>query len=218
VSTSEVLTLQDRNLLASAFGAPVYDEYGCGEVGPILYQCEKGRLHLMAENLEAELLPDPTPDEPGACRLVVTDLHNLATPLLRYDLGDRVVPAPACDCRRTLPAFARVFGRAYDFVEIGDGARFHGEFFLYVLEWARDRGLPILQAQFVQTGPSEIELRVVPGRGFGAEASELVAAELAARSGHRLRGRTEIVREIPRERSGKLRLIKALPPADGPSR
>src|SRR5262249_38267143 len=96
VTTSEVLTSRDRAFLSEAFGARVYNEYGCGEVGPILYECERGTLHLMAENLVAELLPSPTLDSPSACRLILTDLHNRATPLVRYDIGDHVVPASAC--------------------------------------------------------------------------------------------------------------------------
>lgn len=210
VTTSEVLSPGDRRLLAEAFGAPVYDEYGCGEVGAVLYECARGAKHLMAENLFVELLPDPTPEEPCAARLVVTDLHNRATPLLRYDLGDRVVPAPPCACGRGLPAFARVFGRAYDVVETSDGTRYHGEFFLYVLEEARDRGLAVRQAQFVQTAPDALELRVVPGAAGGG-AGAWMARELETRTAGRLRVGTREVDSIEREPSGKIRLIRALP-------
>jgi len=213
VTTSEVLSEADRRLLTEGFGVPVCNEYGCGEVGAILYECPEGRLHLMAENLWVELDPDPTEQEPEACRLLVTDLHNRATPLLRYDLGDRVVPAGPCPCGRTLPAFSRVFGRAYDFVSAPDGSRFHGEFFLYALEAARDRGLPIAQAQFEQTAPGSILLRVVPGSGYAPEAGRWIANEVETQSRGRFQVEVAEVEEIPRERSGKIRLIKALPGA-----
>lgn len=210
VTTSEVLSAGDRAVISQAFGAPVYDEYGCGEVGAVLYECERGTRHLMAENLFVELLPDPTPDEPGAARLVVTDLHNRATPLLRYDVGDRVVAAPPCACGRGLPSFTKVFGRAYDFIETSDGTRYHGEFFLYVLESARDRGLPVRQAQFVQEDAHRVQLRVVAGEGRPArEAGEWMARELERRSGGRLRVEVQEVAAIGREASGKIRLIRA---------
>ncbi len=223
VTTSEVLTPGDRALLADAFGAPVYDEYGCGEVGAVLYECERGTKHLMAENLFVELLPDPTPEEPEAARLVVTDLHNRATPLLRYDLGDRVVPAPPCACGRGLASFARVFGRAYDVVETSDGTRYHGEFFLYVLEEARERGLAVRQAQFVQTDADALELRIVAS-AEGGGAGAWMARELEARTAGRLRVAVREVGSIEREPSGKIRLIRALPlgnparPVSGPAR
>jgi phenylacetate-CoA ligase len=210
VTTSEVLTAPDRALISEAFGAPVFDEYGCGEVGAILYECPDGRLHLMAENLYVELVPDPTPAEPEATRLVVTDLHNRAMPLLRYDLRDRVIAAPPCPCGRGLPAFRAVFGRAYDFVEAPDGTRFHGEFFLYLLEKARDQGLPVSQAQFVQTEPGRIEIRLVPAPGYARAIGERLCRELEERSQGRLHAETSTVDSIEREASGKLRLIRSL--------
>ncbi len=218
VTTSEVLAPGDRERICAAFGAPVYNEYGCGEVGAILYECERGTLHLMAENLWVELIPDPTESRPDAHRLVLTDLHNRATPLLRYDVGDRVVPAAGCACGRGLPAFREVFGRAYDFVEAADGRRFHGEFFLYHLEEARDAGMPILQAQFVQERPDRLRVRIVPGPGYREEDGATLARRLARESGERFEVATETVGGLEREASGKLRLIRALPaPRGGPS-
>lgn len=210
VTTSEVLSPADRSLVARAFGAPVYDEYGCGEVGAVLYECERGTRHLMAENLHLELVADPTPEEPAAARVLVTDLHNRATPLLRYDLGDRVVPAPPCPCGRGLPGFSKVFGRAYDLVQVADGTKYHGEFFLYVLEEARDRGLGVVQAQFVQTARDALELRIVPRSGADASAGEWMAKELERRTGGRLRVSVKAVGSVDREASGKIRLIRAL--------
>ncbi len=211
VTTSEVLSESDRDLLRKAFGAPVYNEYGCGEVGAVLYECERGSLHLMAENLFVELFPDPTPEEPAGVRLVVTDLHNRALPLLRYDLADRAVPAPPCACGRALPAFSRIFGRAYDFVVCSDGTRYHGEFFLYALEAARDRGLAFEQAQFVQLEPDLLKLRIVPAPGYRLEHGRWIAERIQAKSGGRVLVRVEETEAIERERSGKIRLIVALP-------
>jgi len=210
VTTSEVLTEADRLTIAEGFGAPVYNEYGCGEVGAILYECEKGSLHLMAENVFLELVPDPTEEEPEAHRILATDLHNLATPLIRYDVGDRVVPAPPCACGRGLPAFQRVFGRAYDFVETEDGTRYHGEFFMYMLEEAREAGAPIVQAQFVQEAADRILVRVVGGDGYTPAHAARLCDRIASQSEGRLHAEAERVDGLERERSGKLRLIRAL--------
>jgi phenylacetate-CoA ligase len=210
VTTSEVLSAVDRERIQRAFGCPTYNEYGCGEVGAVMYECERGRLHAMMENLLLELQSDPTPDEPEAHRLVITDLHNLATPLIRYDVGDRVVPADGCDCGRGLTAFRRVFGRAYDMIEAPDGRRFHGEFFLYMIEAARDRGLPVGQVQFVQTAPDRIEIRVVPLDGFDSDAANFLSNEIKMVTNGHLKASVVKVTEIQREPSGKIRLIKAL--------
>jgi phenylacetate-CoA ligase len=89
VSTSEPLTEPDRRLFERAFAARVFNEYGCGELGTIAHECEKGRLHMHAENLLLEIIPpDAAVASDGAGEVVVTELNNLAMPLIRYRLGD----------------------------------------------------------------------------------------------------------------------------------
>ena len=211
VTTSEMLTEGDRKLIRESFQAPVYNEYGCGEVGAVLYECEQGTLHAMAENLYLELKPDPTEQEPDAQALIVTDLRNLATPLIRYEIGDRVVPHPSdCACGRGLPGFRKVFGRAYDFVQTADGIRYHGEFFLYMIEEARESGVPVLQAQFCQKSPDTIEIRIVTRPGYQTRHGEALAKRVEKMSGQRLRCQVTVVPQLDRERSGKLRLIRGL--------
>ena len=210
VTTSEALKATDRDVIANGFEAPVFNEYGCGEVGAVLYECEKSSLHLMAENLFLELIPAPTQDRPDAHRILITDLHNRATPLIRYDVADRLVPAlDDCPCKRGLPAFREVFGRAYDFVEAADGTRYHGEFFMYHLEQARDAGIPIIQAQFVQESDERILLRVVPGPHYGTEHGRLLADAIVRASDGRFSADVVCVKALSRERSGKIRLIIA---------
>ena len=212
VTTSEVLTEPDRSLIQRAFGAPVFNEYGCGEVGAVLYECPEGSLHAMAENLLLELVPDPTEQEPDARSLLVTDLHNRATPLIRYEIGDRVVPAPPCRCGRALPAFRKIFGRAYDFIETEDGTRYHGEFFMYMLESARDQGAPIFQAQFEQESPRSLRINLVPREGYEPAVGEALSQQIERASEGRLSCQIAVVPELVRENSGKLRLIRSLAP------
>ncbi|MAJ61622.1 MAG: hypothetical protein CBC48_17770 [bacterium TMED88] len=211
VTTSEMLTEGDRSLIQNAFQAPVYNEYGCGEVGAILYECDRGTLHAMAENLHFELKPDPTEQEPEAHALIVTDLHNLATPLIRYEIGDRVVPLGAdCPCGRGLAGFRTVFGRAYDFIETADGTRYHGEFFLYMIEEARESGVPILQAQFSQKTAKNLEIRLVTQPGYKDHHGAALIERVEEMSSHRLKCQVTVVPQLERERSGKLRLIQSL--------
>jgi phenylacetate-coenzyme A ligase PaaK-like adenylate-forming protein len=50
---------------------------------------------------------------PGrAGRVVVTSLHNFATPLIRYELGDLAEFGAPCACGRSLPVISRVLGRS----------------------------------------------------------------------------------------------------------
>ena len=84
ISTSEPLYDEDRELMAGAFGAPVYNEYGCGEVGPIAYDCSFGRLHVAESNLWCEVArSDGSISDYGSGELLVTDLHNVRMPLIQ---------------------------------------------------------------------------------------------------------------------------------------
>jgi len=208
VSTSEVLTAPIRSLLQSTFGCVVQNEYGCGEVGPVAYECEQGSLHVAAENLVVEILrEDGTPAPVGESgEVVVTDLNNFAMPLLRYRLGDFAEYSPNCACTRGLPVLGRVRGRAYDIVRTPRGRRYHGEFFMYLFEDLRTAGAGVDQFQVVQQSETDLLVRIVNRTGLSPEQRRMILDRL----NEPLDGMAvalEVVPQIDREPSGKLRLI-----------
>ena len=88
--------------------------YSSQEVGYIALECPTGEsYHVQAENVLVEVLDDQDrPCSPGDVgRVVVTALHNFATPLLRYDIGDYAEVGAPCPCGRGLPALRRIMGR-----------------------------------------------------------------------------------------------------------
>lgn len=209
IATSEVLTGPQRTAIKDAFGAPVQVEYGCGEVGPIAHQCPEGSLHIMAPNLRVEVLrPDGTHASPGESgEIVLTDLHNRAMPLIRYRVGDSGIVGGTCSCGRGLPILEKVWGRAYDFVELPDGRRYHGEFFMYVFEDLRSSGTPIGQFQVIQTQDDRLQVLLTSGEKITASTRSAIVGTL----GRRLPGvqvSVEQVPEIPRTHSGKMQVIK----------
>jgi phenylacetate-CoA ligase len=136
--------------------------YSANEVGYIAIQCpERSSLHVQAEALLVEIL-----DEEGrACgvgetgRVVITSLHNLATPLLRYEIGDYATVGAACACGRSSAVIERVRGRVRNMARTPDGRRFHPSSMTGIRRIA-----PVRQAQWVQTTPEHIDLRVVLDR------------------------------------------------------
>ena len=93
-------------------------------------------------------------------RLVVTSLHNLATPLIRYEHRDHVEVGTPCSCGRGLPTIARILGRTRNMLTLPDG-RQHWPLtgFMAFREIA-----PVRQYQFVQHTREEIEVRFVVDR------------------------------------------------------
>ena len=54
-------------------------------------------------------------------RIVATPLHNFATPLVRYDMGDYAEVAGPCPCGRGLPHLKRILGRRRNRLHLPDG-------------------------------------------------------------------------------------------------
>ena len=157
-SLGETLTPALRARVRAQLGVPVTDSYSSQELGVIALECVEGGLyHVMAENVIVEILRDD--DAPCAAgeigRVVVTDLHNFATPLVRYDTGDRAEVGTPCPCGRGLPTLARVLGRARGMLRLPNGERRWPLVGFYEYQQIA----PIRQYQLVQTSLSRIEVR-----------------------------------------------------------
>lgn len=149
----------------------VADVYSANEVGNIAFRCRHGRLHEQSEAILVEVLDEAgQPCAPGdSGRVVVTALHNIATPLIRYEIGDYATVGEPCPCGRAHPVIGRVLGRVRNLVRTPDGRRFWPAALLKVRSVA-----PVRQFQYVQTAPACIELRVVLDRALtSAEEEEL---------------------------------------------
>ena len=205
-ATSEVLTPQHRSAIERGFGGRVFEEYGCGELGNLAHECEKGSLHISAENMVVEIVPAAAGNSAG--EIIVTELNNLAMPLLRYRLNDFASPIDgACACGRKLPRIGDVVGRAYDVIYNRDGRMFHGEFFMYIFEEVKQKGLGVQRFQVIQHDFDHFTIRVQPGPGYGPETEAFVRRRVSESYGDYAHIVFEPVQSIERERSGKLRLI-----------
>ncbi|HVR10064.1 MAG TPA: hypothetical protein VMW75_18610 [Thermoanaerobaculia bacterium] len=210
-ATGDTLYPPYREAIETAFGVRVLDYYGAGgEALHLASQClESGaRYHLHPENALVEVLdgegPAP-PGEPG--RVVVTQLDNAAMPLVRYEVGDVAVAAPAdarCPCGRTLPLLERVEGRLADLVATPDGAYLVPHFFVVLFKNLHQ----VHRYQVVQDRPDALRFRLVAKPGAdrpGIEAA--VSRQLAAATRRTLRSEFEWVEEIPLAGAGKRRLV-----------
>jgi phenylacetate-CoA ligase len=159
VTTAEVLKDDQRERIRAAFGCPVADSYGCAEVGIVGLECEHGHMHVTVESVRVDMLPS----EDGRRELLLTDLHNYAQPVLRYQVGDLLEPDPGpCPCGRGLPLLGRVFGRAGDTLVFPDGRRVNANLPSYIFK-AHGREGTVREYQFVQFPSGRVELRVRPG-------------------------------------------------------
>jgi phenylacetate-CoA ligase len=215
ITTAEVLASTTRQLLQEAFGCPVFNEYGCGELGTIAHECEAGALHLNAENLLIEVISGDRRCAPGEVgEIVATELNNLAMPLIRYRLGDfGTLAAHPCSCGRTLPVLESIAGRGYDLVYDRQGRMFHGEYFMYMFEEVKRMGLGVQAFQVVQDSYDDFTIRVVPGAGYSERTREMIRTRFREGYGPNARISFVEVPAIARRPSGKMQVIVGLPQA-----
>ncbi len=208
VTTSELLDAATRQYLSDSTGLPVFNEYGCGEVGSIAHDCELGKLHIMSDNLLLESVPSPElPD--GFGELVVTDLFNKVMPLIRYRLGDLgVISSTQCACGRPFPVLDRIVGRAYDTIHDADGRAFHPEAVLYIFEKLRRSGVSLPAYQAIQRCAGKLDISVETRGPLDKDLAVLIESEVRIAFKNRMDARVYSIPCLAREPSGKLRVVK----------
>jgi phenylacetate-coenzyme A ligase PaaK-like adenylate-forming protein len=135
--------------------------------------------HAIVEVLDEE----GRPCEPGhKGRVVVTDLHNFAIPLIRYDIGDYAEPGQPCTFGRGLPTLALLYGRQRSLILMPDEG---GTGRLW--DSIASALAPIRQYQFFQTGRKEIEVRLSVERPLSGSEQETLAAHIRGSLGYPFR-------------------------------
>jgi phenylacetate-CoA ligase len=207
ITTSEVLTAATQERLKRIFGVNVFNEYGCGEVGSIAHQCEHGSMHIMADNLFVEI-DSTSVNEPG--EIVVTDLFNYATPLIRYRLGDYASRGShRCACGRTLPTLDGIHGRAYDIIKVSGGKGVHPEAVMYIFEDVQQKFKSFKHFQAIQDDIDHFTINIVPTEKWEDSTKSIIDENLRKYISPSLKTSYSIVTAIPREKSGKMRVIKS---------
>jgi phenylacetate-CoA ligase len=179
----ETFSPSARSAAQDFLGTRLTDTYSSQEVGNIAFQCpQSGLYHVMAENLRVEILDQHgDPCKPGqAGRVVVSDLRNFATPLLRYDLGDYAEAGAACPCGRGLPTLAGIGGRLRNLVVLPGGER----------HWPQigfgdyRKVAPIRQYQLIQHDIDRIEVRLVADTAVSADQEAALTAIIQRKLGY----------------------------------
>ncbi len=130
--TSSPISVTQRSNIEKAFGAPLYDQYGCSEVYWLAGQCrEKKGLHFFSDVRHIEFVDDKWSTLPSgeAGNVVITDLENYGFPLIRYQNGDvgRFFPEK-CSCGVNLPLIASIKGRTTDLIRTPAGGAVGGDY------------------------------------------------------------------------------------------
>lgn len=168
---AERLWPHDREVIEQAFG-PAFETYGCREVMLIGSECEAhDGMHTSMETMITELIvrePDgkvrhALPGESG--EVAITDLHNLACPMIRYITGDLAVardPHLPCACGRGLERIGPIEGRVTETLRDGHGNPVGGLVFNILFGVLNHVALKF---QVIQRLDGSVVMKVVPNGG-----------------------------------------------------
>ena len=204
ISIGETLDPGIRQRIAAAFGCPVVNRYANEENGVLACTRPGGDvLFLNRASYHFEFL-DLESDEPARAgapaRVVITDLFNRATPMIRYDTGDLAVVADPGDAAPA--ALLSVEGRHSDVIYTTRG----GQLSAPSVSVFMVRHFPeIAQYQLVQIDVTSYRLTVALGDASYQEAD--FASVLMALMGPDARIEVSMVERIPSLASGKHRAV-----------
>jgi phenylacetate-CoA ligase len=221
IATAEVMNAENRRLIESVFGVPVTMFYGSREVGMVATECKEHEglhFHPWSSYVEFDPIGD-TPDGP-AYRLLITDLLNYGQPFIRYDTGDCVtLPEQRCACGSWFPVVRQILGRVCEGIVLSDGSIVPGISLGTQMAQMGHTFRSVAQVQFVQKSLGHIHLRYAVKEENTAKQPELdsICKAIDGLMNHPMKWSLEQVADIPRERSGKIRLCISEIPAPDPN-
>jgi phenylacetate-CoA ligase len=214
----ETLSPVMRRFVERAFGCPVVNSYGASEFLTLACECRSGSLHLNSDWAILESV-----DANGAAvtagvigeATLLTNLANHVQPLIRYDLGDRIVlHATPCACGSKLPVI-EVQGRCDDTLRLhGQGSATVQVLPLALCTVLEDEA-GLFDFQLVQKGPGELLLSSSSGGEEGGRtlrrAASLLAAFLEGQGTRGVQVHCRSGQPFRRGRTGKIKRVIAAP-------
>ncbi|MDH5387463.1 MAG: AMP-binding protein [Gammaproteobacteria bacterium] len=199
---SEALPEGLRELCHKVWGVKLVDMYSTTELGYLALQCpEHEHYHVQSEGVMFEVLDDnDKPCKPGEVgRVIITNLHNYAFPLIRYEVGDFAELGEACDCGRGLPVIKRIIGRYRNLLTMPSGERHYPQLGIQDLHEIA----PVQQFQAVQHSLNDIEIRLILPRPLQAEEKEKLTVLFKEMMGDCFSFDIQQVASLRRSASGK---------------
>lgn len=194
----ENLLQHQRQTIEEVFGIKPVQHYGLAEGTANISEHPGGRLLPDLDFALTEFVP-VDPGQPDFCRIIGTNYHNLAFPLIRYDSGDL---ATMDRCEHGKPTVRSIDGRQEDYILLPDGVR------LGRLDHIFKDITRVQESQIFQVDPYHIIIRIVKRDDYDIQRDEeLILRETRKKLGHDIRITFEYPDVIPRSASGKFRFV-----------
>lgn len=206
-TTGSVLSDEARNKIESVFRVKVFDAYSC-EGGTIFAECpEHSYYHPAEEYSISEFIEDnfTKSDPEKAVRHITTDLHNYASPFIRYDTQDYIVLGDngVCSCGRNFKNIKKIKGRDSDILVTPSGKYLIVENFVAYFEWINE----VDQIQVVQEEINRIVIKIVVNEQFNNDILNKIQNYWNEYIGSDVQVIISVVKEITLTPTGKRRTV-----------
>lgn len=207
-ATSENLLSHQRELINKVMGCKLVDQYSSSEGAPFILECVEGNLHIhpltgMFEVVDENMQPSLEGE------ILVTSFTTTGTPLIRYRQGDKIklsTTKAQCTCGSIFPLVESIEGRTGDTIYSPE----NGHIVLANLTNC-SRGVKGLTSfQIIQKIENAILVKVVTTDDFDKFEEDKFVSALKIRVGQGMKIDIEYVDSIPRENSGKFKIVKNL--------
>ncbi|UKM65601.1 phenylacetate--CoA ligase family protein [Flavobacteriaceae bacterium GSB9] len=141
--TSEKIFDYYQPEIKKAFGTKMISEYGAAEAGIIAFECPHGNMHINMEGVIVEEVDN---------EILVTNLHMLSFPVIRYKLGDYIKLAQRdekCPCGKNHLIIEDVLGRIGEPV-YGFESKYPSLYFYYIFKNLSEKHQLNLEYQVLQ--------------------------------------------------------------------
>lgn len=204
--TSESKVEAEAELMTEFFGCGVFDQYASSEGACFITECEKGKLHFEMLSGVIEVVDDDyEPSTSG--RMLITAFHTKGTPLLKYDIGDSMTWAndEKCGCGRNTPIVKSIEGRVNDYLYSKERGKCNLGNLSNCVKYLKG----VSKFQAIQKELDSILILVVTNDKYNVNEEKSFLKELRMRLGDSINIDFKYVKSIPREKSGKFRIVKS---------
>lgn len=201
-TTAEVLQPEHKKIIVHTFECKIFDQYGCADGGGHAFECkEHNGLHwaFEASVLESEKTENAQIGE----EVLLTNLTNLAMPVIRYMPGDLIVRQRGqCSCGKQTAMLKEIIGRTTEIIKFTNGKALSGPAFTLIF-----RKFNLEQYQLVQNTPDSIDINIVPNNGFKSEDKSKIIDIMKFHCGEEIDVNINQMSAIAPAKSGKFRFI-----------
>ena len=197
----EKLSYKQAAIIERAFGIAPVQHYGVAEAVANISQSPNGPLWVDEDFAAVEFIRD---HDLGDWRIIGTNITNLATPLIRYDIGDRVVLESSMDLgNESIRPVISIEGRRGEFIVLGDGRKIAGCDHIF------NNIEQISEAKIFQQTPGQIRIEVVKRPNYSQHDEEQLRKATRFHLGPDMILDIKYVNTIERAPSGKAQLIES---------